>query len=334
MQFLELCSFNLTQFFNKVYNDPCLKALKDAGLNKEDISGVILGGGMTRMPKVILSASVPVLVLDKQRNVRRLVLMAIIGVVILVCCLALRILSNKKRVVGTLPKTSTDPNSNTMMPNVLEIPVVSTPNSTSDLTLSLLQSPNRSLSPVPLDLSLENEISLVNLLENSSNRNFDNFRVSPTSLIQEGTEKKIEIVACSDNLISNFLRSDFLRSDEPRSSTPLPIESVSGNSSSLNSNDSSLLPSSTQSSTRSSSSSLIEFVSENNESGVNFLLNSSNPNLDDSRLKKTPEVPRKKVSRKKVSREKVSRENFELITPPTPPIRRLLDINSEEVGKL
>ena len=306
MQFLELCSFNLTQFFNKVYNDPCLKALKDAGLNKEDISGVILGGGMTRMPKVILSASVPVLVLDKQRNVRRLVLMAIIGVVILVCCLALKILSNKKRVVGTLPKTSTEPNSKTMMPNVVEIPLDSTPNSTSDLILSLLQSSTRSSSPVPLDLSLEN----------SSNRNFDNFRVSPTSLIQEN---KIEIVASSDNLISNFFISD-----APRTSTPLLIESVSGNSSSLNSNDSSLLPSSTQSSTRSSSSSLIELVPENNESEVNFLLNSSSPNLEDSRLKKTPEVPRKEVSR----------GNFELITSSTPAINRLLDINSEEVVKL
>ena len=30
--------------------EPCLKALKDAGLNKEDISEVILVGGMTRMP--------------------------------------------------------------------------------------------------------------------------------------------------------------------------------------------------------------------------------------------------------------------------------------------
>ena len=37
MQFLELCSFNLPQFFNKFYNDPCLKALKDAGLKKEDV---------------------------------------------------------------------------------------------------------------------------------------------------------------------------------------------------------------------------------------------------------------------------------------------------------
>ena len=96
MQFLELCSFNLPQFFNKFYNDPCLKALKDAGLKKEDISALVLVDAMTRVPKVILSASVPVLVLDKQRNVRRLVLMAIIGVVILVCYLALKILSKKK----------------------------------------------------------------------------------------------------------------------------------------------------------------------------------------------------------------------------------------------
>lgn len=32
--------------------EPCLKALKDAGLNKEDIGEVILVGGMTRMPAV------------------------------------------------------------------------------------------------------------------------------------------------------------------------------------------------------------------------------------------------------------------------------------------
>ncbi len=32
--------------------EPCLKALKDAGLSKEDIGEVILVGGMTRMPAV------------------------------------------------------------------------------------------------------------------------------------------------------------------------------------------------------------------------------------------------------------------------------------------
>lgn len=33
--------------------DPCLKALKDAGFNKDDIGEVILVGGMTRMPAVV-----------------------------------------------------------------------------------------------------------------------------------------------------------------------------------------------------------------------------------------------------------------------------------------
>ena len=32
--------------------EPCLKALKDAGLNKDDIGEVIFVGGMTRMPAV------------------------------------------------------------------------------------------------------------------------------------------------------------------------------------------------------------------------------------------------------------------------------------------
>ena len=32
--------------------EPCLKAMKDAGLTKEDIGEVILVGGMTRMPAV------------------------------------------------------------------------------------------------------------------------------------------------------------------------------------------------------------------------------------------------------------------------------------------
>ena len=34
---------------------PCEKALKDADVGKSDISDVLLVGGMTRMPKVLLS---------------------------------------------------------------------------------------------------------------------------------------------------------------------------------------------------------------------------------------------------------------------------------------
>jgi molecular chaperone DnaK len=45
---LEQLTHNLTERTR----EPCIKALKDAGLNKEDIGEVILVGGMTRMPAV------------------------------------------------------------------------------------------------------------------------------------------------------------------------------------------------------------------------------------------------------------------------------------------
>lgn len=43
---------NLTHDLTERTREPCLKALKDAGLKKEDIGEVILVGGMTRMPAV------------------------------------------------------------------------------------------------------------------------------------------------------------------------------------------------------------------------------------------------------------------------------------------
>jgi molecular chaperone DnaK len=43
---------NLTHSLIERTREPCLKALKDAGINKEDIGEVILVGGMTRMPSV------------------------------------------------------------------------------------------------------------------------------------------------------------------------------------------------------------------------------------------------------------------------------------------
>ncbi len=43
---------NLTHNLIERTREPCLKALKDAGFNKEDIGEVILVGGMTRMPAV------------------------------------------------------------------------------------------------------------------------------------------------------------------------------------------------------------------------------------------------------------------------------------------
>ncbi len=43
---------NLTHNLIERTREPCLKALKDAGVNKEDIGEVILVGGMTRMPAV------------------------------------------------------------------------------------------------------------------------------------------------------------------------------------------------------------------------------------------------------------------------------------------
>ena len=33
--------------------DPCKAALKDAGLNANEVSEVVLVGGMTRMPKIV-----------------------------------------------------------------------------------------------------------------------------------------------------------------------------------------------------------------------------------------------------------------------------------------
>jgi molecular chaperone DnaK len=43
---------SLTESLIKRTIDPCVKALKDAEVNKGDIQEVILVGGMTRMPKV------------------------------------------------------------------------------------------------------------------------------------------------------------------------------------------------------------------------------------------------------------------------------------------
>lgn len=43
---------SLTQQLTERTKEPCLKALKDAGVSKEDIGEVILVGGMTRMPAV------------------------------------------------------------------------------------------------------------------------------------------------------------------------------------------------------------------------------------------------------------------------------------------
>lgn len=43
---------SLTQHLTDRTREPCIKALKDAGLSKEDIGEVILVGGMTRMPAV------------------------------------------------------------------------------------------------------------------------------------------------------------------------------------------------------------------------------------------------------------------------------------------
>lgn len=43
---------NLTNALTERTREPCIKALKDAGLNKEDIGEVILVGGMSRMPAV------------------------------------------------------------------------------------------------------------------------------------------------------------------------------------------------------------------------------------------------------------------------------------------
>lgn len=43
---------SLTQQLTERTREPCLKALKDAGLSKDDIGDVILVGGMTRMPAV------------------------------------------------------------------------------------------------------------------------------------------------------------------------------------------------------------------------------------------------------------------------------------------
>ena len=43
---------NLTQNLTERTRQPCLKALKDSGLNRENIGEVILVGGMTRMPAV------------------------------------------------------------------------------------------------------------------------------------------------------------------------------------------------------------------------------------------------------------------------------------------